>query len=148
MGMAPPKFVRAWRYDYDFAPAGEGNTGGGGGGGVWWRRKNKVAYMPALSLENASIKSYVQQQLGWPWPGLPGPEGAAPPAPGLETAVRRLRGWPAGAAAAALAGLLLAALIVATDAVATRVLLNLLLEGFTADSAGGGGGGGGKAKVA
>ena len=44
--------------------------------------------------------------------------------------MRRLRGWPGGAAAAAaaLAGLLLAALLVATDAVATRVLLNLLLE--------------------
>ncbi len=43
---APPKYVRATVYDYEFAPAGEG---------LWWERDRLHAYCPVLMLENGEL---------------------------------------------------------------------------------------------
>ena len=157
----PPKFIRTLRYDYDFAPPqqtpvgqrgkvmlGKSKAGGGGGnrgwssglsptspgpqqGKLWWRRRYTDEYLPALSLDNASLKAYMIQQ-GFEWPGRYDRESDTRDGGGggREGAWRRrLRGWPNGAVGAALGGILLTVVLIAVDLIATRVIL----EGFAAE---------------
>lgn len=123
------KFVRAVRYDYDFAPPRTGD-GDADSNATWWRRRYTDEYLPALSLENESLKAYVTQQ-GWPWPGQY--EGRRKTESHEDTGEaawrRRLRGWPNAAAAAMLAGGALSLLVIAVDALAIR----MLLEAFTTE---------------
>ena len=44
---APPRFVRARRFDYRFADSAEH-----GATGAWWKREERGDYRPAISLEN------------------------------------------------------------------------------------------------
>ena len=114
------------RYDYDFAPPQTPNPEGRGD--TWWRRTFTDEYLPALSLDNASVKAYMSQQ-GWAWPGRYRRSEESGGGGGGEAAWRqRLRGWPNGVAGAAVAGVMFAAVLMGADVLATRVLL----EGFVA----------------
>lgn len=126
---------------------GRGGQGGGGGvgssaptggpqghesprGGPWWRRSYTDEYLPALSLDSSTVKAYIQQQ-GWTWPGryLKRETNGSGGDGGEAAWRRRLRGWPNGAAGAALAGTALTAVFIGAEALATR----LLLEGLAAE---------------
>ena len=51
---APPKFIRSSRRAYDFAARGEATAG------AWWTVSGEAEeYLPALSLDNESVKTFL-----------------------------------------------------------------------------------------
>jgi hypothetical protein len=56
---APPRYVRALRYEYRFTtPAERARTG------QWWRRELVGTYFPPVSLQSAGFRDLLEQQ-GW-----------------------------------------------------------------------------------
>ena len=54
---APPRFIRAERYTYEFTRVGEP-------GRAWWKRTRVGTYLPPLSLDNAAFIKALEDQ-GW-----------------------------------------------------------------------------------
>ncbi len=68
---APPRYVRALLYRYEFAPPGEP-------GGAWWRRTLLGTWIPALSVEDARLRRFLAM---YGWLQARSPSGQAPGRP-------------------------------------------------------------------
>lgn len=63
-----PRYIRAKHYEYRFTTAGEANFGlTSPMPTVWWKRTLKGEYLPALSLDNPSLKRFLDAH-GWKMP--------------------------------------------------------------------------------
>jgi hypothetical protein len=61
---APPRFIRASFYRYEFAPSGSGKA--------WWKRTREGLWLPPLSADNPSLERFLIAH-GWlPTPSDPG----------------------------------------------------------------------------
>ena len=54
----PPRFIRATLHEYHFAPLDDPS-------GAWWTRRPVGPYLPPLSLEDPSLRRFLQAN-GWP----------------------------------------------------------------------------------
>ncbi|HEY0257442.1 MAG TPA: lipase maturation factor family protein, partial [Candidatus Methylacidiphilales bacterium] len=54
---SPPRYVRAVYYKYQFAPFGNPEH-------AYWTRERLGLWLPALSIDNAELKSFLQAE-GW-----------------------------------------------------------------------------------
>ena len=61
---APPRFVKADRYRYEFTRLGRD------GGFNWWNRRFIEPYSPILELRNAQTQS-ILRQMQWKMPSVP-----------------------------------------------------------------------------
>ena len=63
-----PRFIRAQHYEYQFTTAEEAGLGATSlVPKVWWKRKLIAEYLPALSLDNPSLRRFIEGQ-GWRMP--------------------------------------------------------------------------------
>ena len=63
-----PTFIRANMYLYRFAAPGSDEARAG----QWWTRELTAAYVPPLSLDNPSLKRFLEGH-GWAVPAVPAP---------------------------------------------------------------------------
>jgi hypothetical protein len=64
-----PRYIRAKHYEYRFTTASEAGLGLTlPMPTVWWKRTLKGEYLPALSLDNPSLKRFLDAH-GWEMPG-------------------------------------------------------------------------------
>ncbi|KAJ1492536.1 lipase maturation factor-domain-containing protein [Baffinella frigidus] len=61
-----PKAIRIVKFEYDMTRLPKGGKGkgkgkGGKGGAAWWKRKEVGEYLPALTLDNPSLRDFVGQ---------------------------------------------------------------------------------------
>ena len=58
---APPKWIRATRREYDFSRGRWREKNGNGAGDAWWTvAETEEQYLPALSLDNESVQTFLQ----------------------------------------------------------------------------------------
>eukprot|EP01046_Picozoa_sp_COSAG06_P053054 COSAG06_NODE_9080_length_1992_cov_1.966191_2_plen_113_part_00 len=63
-----PRFIRARHYEYQFTTAEEAGLGATSlVPKVWWKRKLITEYLPSLSLDNPSLRRFIEGQ-GWRMP--------------------------------------------------------------------------------
>jgi hypothetical protein len=118
---APPKFIRATRRAYDFAPRGEEHSR------AWWTVADAAEqYLPAFSLDNESVLTFLEARGFARFEG--GDEKAADERLKVVGAAREKYGSTAVLSAATVLGFALAGTLIVSEAAAMTVLRSFVVE--------------------